>query len=179
MRGPAPVRTRFRRFLRTFETEAESRLWARLRGRRLAGFKFVRQEQIGAYVADFVCREAKVIVEADGSHHADSQHDRNRDAWLRSRGYRILRFWNTDIMTRTDCVVETILAALPTSLRSRGEDVDPLVGVDVSSKGEGEGAISEESQTESPPHPQLPSRFADDKVGKALSPQAGRGGEHP
>ena len=184
MRGPTPSRTRFRRALRHAETDAERRLWSRLRDRRLAGFKFVRQEQIGPYVADFVCREARLVIEADGSHHADSEYDRSRDAVLRARNDRVLRFWNSDIMIRTDSVVATILAALSPSPRPRGEDTDPLAGVGVSPKGEGEGALPEELQPKSPPHPRVdpigidaPPRFADDRVGKALSPQAGRGGE--
>jgi len=179
MRGPTPARRRFRRSLRRGETDAEHRLWSRLRDRRLAGFKFVRQEQIGPYIADFVCREARLVIEADGSQHAENDHDARRDAWLHQRGYRVLRFWNTDVMTQTDAVVATILAALPPSPRVRGEDVEPLAGFDVSPKGEGEGAIPDETPPESPPHPRLPPRFADGKVGKALSPQAGRGGEHP
>ena len=66
MRPEKPEPTRFRRSLRRAETEAERRLWHRLRDRRLAGFKFVRQERIGRYVADFCCREARLIVEVDG-----------------------------------------------------------------------------------------------------------------
>ncbi len=80
-------------------------------------------------------------------------------------------------MTQTGVVVATIFEALPPSPRLRGEDVGPLVGVDVSPEGEGE--IPNVAPAEPPPHPRLPPRFAGDKVGKALSPQAGRGGELP
>ncbi len=175
MRAGEPERTRFRRYLRSAQTEAERRLWYRLRDRRLAGFKFVRQETIGRYVADFCCRDARLIVEVDGSQHAESEHDRLRDAWLAAQGYRVLRFWNAEIANDVVGVLDTILAALPPSPRKRGEGRDdPVVGA-TSPKGEGEGAAPEEPLPEPPPHPRLPPRFGDDKVAEALSPQAGRG----
>ena len=175
MRSAQPERARFRRRLRSDQTDAERHLWHRLRDRRLAGFKFVRQESIGRYVADFCCREARLIIELDGDQHADSAYDRVRDAWLTGQGYRILRFWNAEITSNTLGVLDNVLAALPPSPRARGEGRDdPVVGA-ASPKGEGEGAAPIESLREPPPHPRLPPRFADDEVGKALSPQAGRG----
>ena len=177
MRPEKPAQTRFRRSLRRAETEAERRLWHRLRDRRLAGFKFVRQESIGRYVADFCCREARLIVEVDGGQHADSEYDRVRDAWLSGSGYRVLRFWNAEIMDDIVGVTDTILAALPPSPRLRGEGRDdPVVGA-ASPQGEGEGASPEEPHPSMPPHPRLPPRFADDEVDEALSPHAGRGGD--
>ncbi len=173
----AREKTHFRRILRTAQTDTETRLWYRLRNRRLAGFKFVRQEGIGRYVADFCCRDAKLIIEVDGGQHAESEHDRLRDAWLTGQGYRVLRFWNAEVMTNTAGVLDTILAALPPSPRLRGEGRTPLAGGEASPQGEGEGAIRVTSPAP-PPHPRLPPRFADDRVGKTLSPQAGRGGEH-
>ncbi|MCJ2026484.1 endonuclease domain-containing protein [Methylobacterium sp. J-067] len=170
--------TRFCRSLRASLTEAERHLWYRLRDRRLAGFKFVRQESIGRYVAAFCCREARLIVEVDGGQHAESEHDRLRDAWLKDQGYRVLRFWNAEVMSNTAGVLDTILAALPPSPRKRGEGRAPFVGGEASPKGEGEGAMTDETPPATPPHPRLPPRFADNKVGKTLSPQAGRGGEH-
>lgn len=179
MRSADEERTGFRRRLRHNQTDVEGRLWTRLRNRRLGGFKFVRQEGFGPYVADFCCREAKVIIELDGSQHAESTYDAVRDAYLTSLGYRVLRFWNSDINDNIVGVLDTIIAALPPSPRTRGEDVGPLVGAGVSPEGEGEGAIPEEPPQESPPHPRLPPRCADDEVGTALSPRAGRGGESP
>jgi very-short-patch-repair endonuclease len=173
----AHEKTRFRRGLRIAQTGAETRPWYRLRDRRLAGFKFVRQEGIGRYVADFGCRDARLIVEVDGGQHAESERDRLRDAWLNAQGYRVLRFWNAEVMTDTAGVCETILAALPPFPRRRGEGRAPLVGGEASPKGDGEG-IGRTGSFGEPPHPRLPPRFADDKVGKTLSPQAGRGGEH-
>ena len=110
--GAEAERTRFRRHLRVSLTEAERRLWYRLRDRRLAGFKFVRQEGIGRYVADFCCREERLIVEVDGGLHAESEHDRLRDACLSAQGYRVLRFSNEQALNQT----ETTLAAIKASL---------------------------------------------------------------
>ncbi|ACS40897.1 endonuclease domain-containing protein [Methylorubrum extorquens] len=177
MRSADDERSQFRKRLRHDQTEAERRLWLRFRDRRLAGFKFVRQESIGSYVADFCCREARLIVEPDGSQHADSAYDAARDAWLVERGDRVLRFWNAEVMSNTLGVLDTILAALPPSPRPRGEGRDDLVVGATSPQGDGEGASQAEPPPDPPPHPRLPPRFADDEVGKALSPPAGRGGK--
>jgi very-short-patch-repair endonuclease len=112
MRGADKKATRRARELRSSETEAERKLWRRLANRQLAGWKFVRQEPIGPYFADFVCREATLVVELDGSQHADSEHDRVRDAFLRARGYRILRFWNHEAVRDMEGVLDTVFAAL-------------------------------------------------------------------
>ena len=177
MRSADGERKRFRRQLRLGQTEAERRLWHRLRDRRLAGHKFVRQEGVGPYVADFCCRDVKLIVELDGSQHAGSERDLIRDAWLSRQGYRVLRFWNADVMTDLIGVLDTILAALPPSPRVRGEGRDDLVVGATSPQGEGEGLSTHQPSSAPPPHPRLPPRCADDEVGTALSPQAGRGGD--
>ncbi len=91
-------------------TEAEDRLWEELRGRRLDRLKFRRQVPVGAYVADFLCADAMLIVEVDGSHHADSKHDRQRAAELNARGFRVLRFWNDEVLREMDSVCDTIIA---------------------------------------------------------------------
>ena len=96
--------------LRRRMTDAERRLWSRLRGRRI-GWKFRSQHTIGPFVADFVCLERKLVVEADGGQH-DEATDRARTAYLRERGYRVLRFWNHDILRNVDGVVQTILLIL-------------------------------------------------------------------
>ncbi|MGQ0483969.1 MAG: endonuclease domain-containing protein [Hyphomicrobiales bacterium] len=103
------------RKLRRTETAAEKRLWGYLRGRRLGGYKFLRQEPVGPYVADFLCREKKLIVEADGATHGSAEeiaHDRARTVWLEAHGYDILRFWNEDIFTGLDDVLDAILLRL-------------------------------------------------------------------
>ncbi|GAA0244644.1 endonuclease domain-containing protein [Methylorubrum aminovorans] len=126
MRSAEDERRPFRKRLRHDQSETDRRLRFRLRDRRLAGFKFVRQESIGLYVADVCCREARLIVELDGSQHADSAYDAERDAWLVERGYRVLRFWNAEVSNNVIGVLDTILAALPSSLRTRGEGRDDL-----------------------------------------------------
>ncbi|HEX8224166.1 MAG TPA: endonuclease domain-containing protein [Allosphingosinicella sp.] len=96
--------------LRRLATDAERLLWSRLRGRRL-GHKFRFQHSIGPFVGDFVCLERKLIVEADGGQH-DPQADRTRTACLRKRGFRVVRFWNHDILQNIHGVVETLLIIL-------------------------------------------------------------------
>ncbi len=91
-------------------TEAENKLWYELRDRRLDRIKFRRQVPIGNYVADFVCLEARLIVEVDGSQHADSDSDGIRSAELKAIGFRVLRFWNDDVLKDLDSVCDTIIA---------------------------------------------------------------------
>ena len=94
--------------MRKAPTEAEKTLWHILRGRRFSGFKFRRQTPVGSFIADFVCFEARLIVEADGSQHADSARDAERDEWFEKEGYRVRRFWNADIMYRREMVEDTL-----------------------------------------------------------------------
>ena len=111
-RGYTPETLTRAKALRRGQTEAEKTLWSALRVGRLCGHKFRRQQPIGPFIADFVCQAARLIVELDGSQHLDSVHDRCRDAFLRSRGYRVLRFWNSDLQTNRAGVLEAILAAV-------------------------------------------------------------------
>ncbi|MCA0051704.1 endonuclease domain-containing protein [Mesorhizobium sp. B283B1A] len=106
----APAKRNFARSLRRDTTEAEGRLWQELRDRRLDRIKFRRQMPIGKYVADFVCPEAGLIVEIDGSQHADSDTDRIRKRELEAEGFRILRFWNDDVLKDMNAVCDTIIA---------------------------------------------------------------------
>ncbi len=100
------------RSLRLTPTDAEIRLWSRLRRKQLEGFRFRRQQPIGKYVVDFFCPDAKLIVEVDGGQHADES--RARTNWLEARGYRIIRFWNNDVLANTDGVLQEILTVLRT-----------------------------------------------------------------
>jgi very-short-patch-repair endonuclease len=100
------------RAMRREPTEVERRLWSRLRGHRLAGFKFRRQVPVGPYIVDFLCAAQRLVIELDGGQHAESDRDRSRDAWFEARGYRVLRFWNTDVMTNPDGVVFAIARSL-------------------------------------------------------------------
>ena len=108
MRGQQPKVLSKARRLRRKSTDAERKLWFELRDRRLCGFKFVRQEPIGPYIVDFVSRKRSLIVEDDGGQHAESHHDAVRDRFLRSEGYRILRFWNTDVLQNKEGVLLVI-----------------------------------------------------------------------
>lgn len=108
------------RMLRRRLTDAEPKLWLRLRDRRLGGHRFVRQVPIGRSVADFVCREAKLVIEVDGSGHARNDRDDKRDAALGVCGYRICRFWNPEVLSQVDHVCETIVAALDNQLEPLG-----------------------------------------------------------
>ena len=112
MRGANIVKTGRARRLRRDSTSAELRLWNRIHSRAIDGHKFVRQEPIGPYIVDFVCREKRLIVELDGGQHAESVRDRTRDQWLAQHNYRVLRFWNNDVMSSMDGVLETIATAL-------------------------------------------------------------------
>ena len=98
--------------MRAAPTEAERRIWSVLRSHRLADFKFKRQQILGQYIADFVNFERRLIVEADGSQHADSSYDSDRDAWLRSQGFAVIRFWNNDALAETGVVADAIWGAL-------------------------------------------------------------------
>ena len=104
------------RALRGNMTEAEKRIWFRLRAHRLNGASFRRQVPIGAYVVDFVSFDARLIVEIDGGQHAGSVRDKVRDTWLRSQGFVVLRFWNNDVLSNTNGVIERIVENLPPSL---------------------------------------------------------------
>ena len=98
--------------LRQEMTDAERVLWRRLRAKRLLGEKFRRQQPLGPYVVDFVHFGARLIVEADGGQHDGAVTDRVRDAWLAAQGFRVLRFWNNDILQNTEAVLERILAVV-------------------------------------------------------------------
>ena len=115
MRGSHKLKRRnipFARQLRVEATDAEARLWQRLRNRMLGGFKFRRQFPVGPYIADFVCIERKLIVELDGGQHADNPADERRTRFLERRGYRVIRFWNPDVLANTDGVLEMIFIEL-------------------------------------------------------------------
>lgn len=104
--------TEVSRDLRKRMTDAERVLWQRLKSKQLYGFKFRRQEQIGRFIVDFVCFEKGVVVEADGGQHSsEREKDEERTQWLNSQGYTVLRFWNNDIPTNPEGVLEEIRSA--------------------------------------------------------------------
>ena len=95
--------------MRHVSTDAEARLWWHLRAARFRGLKFRRQQPIGDCIVDFVCFERKLIVEVDGSQHlAATERDDARTAWLESVGFRVLRFWNDDVLRDARSVMQEI-----------------------------------------------------------------------
>jgi len=100
------------RKLRKSMTDAERTLWRLLRDRRLEGYRFRRQEPVDHYIVDFVCFEARLVIEVDGGQHFESESDKKRDAYLRSQGFRVLRFWNNEALSNPEGVHQTIIKAL-------------------------------------------------------------------
>jgi very-short-patch-repair endonuclease len=113
--------------LRANTTSAEDILWRHLRKLEVQGSHFRRQVVIGTYVADFACMTKRLVIEVDGSQHgfeADQRRDEARTRWLESEGYRVIRFWNNDVMSRTEAVLEAInnmLGVTPPRLPSAGD----------------------------------------------------------
>ncbi len=100
------------RGLRQTMTDAERTLWRHLRNRQVSGFKFRRQHEVDRYIVDFVCTEALLIVELDGGQHADQvEYDERRTQQLQALGYRVLRFWNNDVLNDIQSVLEVVLDA--------------------------------------------------------------------
>src|SRR5712675_2235389 len=126
MRGADLKSTGRARSLRRRSTRAEWVLWLALRDRRLGGLKFARQQPLGPYYADFVCREQRLVIEVDGGQHADSASDRRRDAYLHALGYRVIRLWNNEVLGNLEGVLQMLASELkiaphPVPLPARGE----------------------------------------------------------
>jgi very-short-patch-repair endonuclease len=100
------------RKLRKSMTDAERAMWRLLRDRRLSGWRFRRQESIDRCVVDFICFEARLVLEIDGGQHFESEADKRRDAHLRSQGFHVLRFWNNDVLSNREGVQQIIMEAL-------------------------------------------------------------------
>ena len=112
MRDHIPLVAKSRvRAMRRDPTGAERKLWYALRDRRMQALKFRRQAPIGSYIVDFLCIANRLVVEADGSQHAENKRDAMRDEWLAGKGYKVLRFSNRDIFTAREGVLATIAAA--------------------------------------------------------------------
>lgn len=111
----SPTQRERARCLRSNMTDAEIHLWTKLQHQQLGGNKFRRQVAIGPYIIDFACLRARLLIEVDGGQHNESGHqakDASRDAWLSREGYRVLRFWNHEVLAETDAVLEVISRAL-------------------------------------------------------------------
>ena len=101
--------------LRNNSTDTEKYLWKYLRGRQLEEFKFRRQHPIGKYIVDFINLERKIIIEVDGGQHSENKKDKLRDKWLEEKGYEVLRFWNNEVFTNIEGVIESIRKKLYSS----------------------------------------------------------------
>jgi very-short-patch-repair endonuclease len=112
VRGRKEETIRFARRLRVNQTDAETVLWNRIRNRQIDGHKFARQVPIGGYVCDFVCRERQLVIEVDGGQHNESASDVIRDRRLNEEGYRVIRFWNNDVLGNIEGVLLTIQSEL-------------------------------------------------------------------
>jgi very-short-patch-repair endonuclease len=103
----------FARELRKSMTDAERKLWRGLRMRQMHGYKFRRQFPLGAYIVDFVCLEARLIIEVDGGQHADEKYgDTQRDVWLTDQKFRVMRYWNNQVLNELDAVLADIFRIL-------------------------------------------------------------------
>ena len=148
-----PEQTTFARALRAEGTDAEKALWQRLRGRQLMNAKFRRQLTLGPYVADLACIEARLIVECDGGQHNGSARDAERDGWLKAQGWRVLRFWNNEVLHNIEGVLVLIAQALeeaaagqhspsPQPSPCQGEGVHAFAPSPCQGEGRGEGRAS-------------------------------------
>ncbi|WP_223163451.1 DUF559 domain-containing protein [Methylococcus geothermalis] len=131
----SPLQQQHARELRRNQTPHEQALWQQLRGKRFAGCKFRRQQPLGPYIVDFVCFDKRLIIELDGSQHTDQQdYDAARDGWLRSQGFRVLRFWNNQWRAQPEAVLDAIYEALqqkpplPNPSPARGEGLETETG---------------------------------------------------
>jgi len=112
--------------LRAHMTDAELRLWYHFRAHRFLGLKFKRQVPLGAYIVDFVCEQHRLVIEVDGSQHMHSVADQRRDADLQQMGYRVLRFWNHDVLMQTESVLEAIRLVIEKNTPSPAPSGHPL-----------------------------------------------------
>ena len=127
------------REFRNTPTPAERKLWNALRNRQLSGVRFNRQAVMRPYICDLVARSAKLIVEIDGGQHGDTiDYDQARTAFLKAKGFRVIRFWNNEVLENIEGVVETIRQALelpPSRQSGRGRAVEDSEGEGLSSTG--------------------------------------------
>ncbi len=101
------------RNLRAEATDAEKLLWSHLRRHQVLGYQFRRQEPIGKYIADFVCYQKRLVIELDGGQHIEQlDYDSERSRWLETRGFRVVRFWNEDVLSNAEGVLSVIVMFL-------------------------------------------------------------------
>jgi very-short-patch-repair endonuclease len=124
-------------------TEAEKRLWYWLRAHRFQDVAFRRQTPIGQFIADFVSHECRLIIEIDGGQYNENKADAFRDQWLHSKGYRVLRFWNSDILKNRDAVLERIADAISLARPPSRQSRTPSAIGDLPLKGRGENSFGQ------------------------------------
>jgi very-short-patch-repair endonuclease len=112
--GARPL-TKPARSLRSRMTDAERKLWFALKDRRFAAFKFRRQVPVGRYIADFLCFELRLVIEVDGGQHAESARDVQRDDWFAQNEFRVVRFWNNDVLQNLEGVLTSLTTELNTT----------------------------------------------------------------
>ncbi|MDD2893698.1 MAG: endonuclease domain-containing protein, partial [Halothiobacillaceae bacterium] len=149
---PPPIpadKLAFARELRRQQTDAEQLIWGLLRNRRLKNTKFRRQYPIGSYILDFYCAEHVLAIELDGGQHSEQQaYDAKRDQYLSSRGLRVLRFWNNQVLQETETVLTAIWNTLPDenpvpeTLLSRIEAPSPPAPLPLAGEGGKAGTVS-------------------------------------
>jgi very-short-patch-repair endonuclease len=114
--------------LRKRSTDAERYLWKHLRSKQIEGLKFRRQEPIGKYIVDFVCYEKALVVEVDGGQHSEER-DADRDSWLRSQGFKVLHFWNHEVLANIEAVLEVVWqSCIESDLRGHPPLTPPIKG---------------------------------------------------
>jgi very-short-patch-repair endonuclease len=119
-------------------TEAERRLWYWLRAHRFSGIAFRRQVPLGPYIVDFVAHEFRLVIEIDGGQHAENASDARRDGWLNSKGYHVLRFWNSEVLRNRDGVLARIADAISRARPPSHEARTAFAPDDLPRKGGGE-----------------------------------------
>jgi|SRR3990172_3407627 len=120
--------TTLARNLRKTPTRTESLLWRHLRLKQVQGFKFRRQAQVDNYIVDFICFERRLVIEVDGGQHAEAKTDKQRDSWFQENGFRVLRFWNNEVLNNIEGVMDVIREEL---LHSPSPQSPPVKGGDV------------------------------------------------
>ena len=144
-----PTKVERARELRKNLTDAERLLWSRLRRRQIHGRRFRRQHPIGPFIADFACTEAKLVIELDGGQHVERKdQDAARTRWLAQRGYRILRFWNNEVLSNIDGVLTVIMqvVAVPSPHPSPANGRGSLQGGCARRTARGRGSLGRRAQ---------------------------------
>jgi very-short-patch-repair endonuclease len=145
-----PRPTKRAQHLRNNGTDAERKLWRNLSRRDLRGFKFSRQIPVGPFIVDFLCRERGLIVEVDGGQHCQSRNDHQRTAFLENEGFRLIRFWNDDVLQNMDGVLQVILANLQELPAKFTKSNLPLAGRE---EGHGDEGMGLEADIHTHPQP--------------------------